>query len=580
MNHLVANEAFRVLADLAPVMIWIADPDGSCTFLSRSWCVFTGQTEGDGLGAGWASAIHPDDRESIRQSFWAARLEKRSYQAEYRVLAAGGAYRWVLDSAAPIVSSEGHLEGFVGSIVDNEERKQAELARDRSEDRLRLAVRAAGIGIWEWDLSSNTFEFSPEARAVLGLEESDTLVTVSEMQGVVHPDDIKEVQRLSAAALDPTQRSKAPYRYRIVRPSDGEVRWVLAMGEAIFTGGAQQSATKYIGTFQDIADEVRREEELREAASRLKLALDAAELAVWELDTTTGAVAPSPALNRLYEFPEDATPTAEDLRSRYAPGERERLQQLGREAAERGESHIRVEVKHILPSGVVRWLLIQAEAAPPIGKGGPRVIGVAMDITDRKLYEERLTTIAEELQHRVKNSLAVVQTLASQSFRANRSIDEGKRVFGERLVALASTTELLSRDGGTAAGVRDIIERAIAPFEETDRSRFELSGPDVVVLSARMAVNFGMALHELGTNAVKYGALSVPDGRVVVSWTVDASAVRVRWQEQGGPSVTAPEKPGFGTRLLKGALLNPAQGRIDLEFHPEGLICEIEMTLS
>lgn len=578
LNQLVANEAFRTLADLLPVMIWVADAEGSCTYLNRSWRAYTGQAEDEGLGSGWTAAIHPDDREGISQAFSAARLQQRPYHVEYRVRDAGGAYRWVADSAAPIVCNQGNLEGFVGSIVENDERKQAELARDRSEDRLRIAARASGIGIWDWDLSTNMFEFSPEAREILGLQDSGDLVTVKEMQSVVHPDDVAEVQRLSAAALDPAVRSKAPYRYRIVRPSDGAVRWIMAMGEAIFTEGVSPAAVTYIGTFQDITEDVHHQEEMREAASRLKLALDAAELAVWELDVQSDSVAPSPALNRLYGFPADATPTAEDLRSRYAPGERERLQQLGREAAERGETSIRLEVKHILPGGIVRWLLIQAEAAPPINGGGPRVIGVAMDITERKLYEDRLTTIAAELQHRVKNLLAMVQTLVSQSFRPTRTIEEGKKVFRDRLVALASTTELLHRDGGTAAKVQDIVSRAIAPFEDPGNSRISFDGPDLA-LSAQMAVNLGMVLHELGTNAVKYGSLSVPEGRVAVSWQVTASSMRMRWHEMGGPPTSAPEKPGFGTRLLKGALLNPEEGSINLDFAAEGVICEIEILL-
>ena len=566
---LAQSSDFKALIDIAPVMVWVAAPDGACTYLSKSWLSFTGQNGDEGLGAGWLHAIHPDDWTSVQSAFSAALAEKRSYQTEYRVKTAAGAYRWVLDSASPIIRSDGQVQGYIGSIVDNEERKIAELQRAKTERRLQIALKASAIGTWEWDIIENRFAFSSRALEIFGFE--DGAVTYERLQGCILPEDLREVQHLSALALDPAVRANTPYRYRIRRESDQQVRWIEAHGEALFAqrDGSQQ-AHAYIGTFLDISESMEQERQAREAAARLELALEAAELAVWELDITTDRLSPSPALNKLYGFDADAEPTTDEFRARYAPGERERLEQLALEARARGEDRIRAEVKHLMPDGSVRWLLIQAQSAAPLPGAGPRAIGVVMDITERKLHEERLSVAAREMEHRVKNSLALVQSLVQQSFRRDRPFDEAKAIFDQRLRAYVEVTELISGRNDQEAGVWDLLTRALKPFRENDIDHFVLEGPDISV-PAKVAFGLGLALHELATNSVKYGALSVPRGRVHISWTHAGGDFQLDWKEIGGPPVKPPTRRGFGSRLLGGAVLTNGKGTADLEFHPSGV---------
>ena len=569
---------FRAVTDAAPVTTWLSDPEGRCTYISRSWLALTGQTEAQALGSGWLQAIHPEDRARVSETFERAARNQAAYQVEYRVRSPSGDFVWVLDSAAPL-AGEGQSPGYVGSIVLNDARKQAEIGRDRSERRLRVALQAANIGIWEWDLASNTFEFSDRALGIFGFLPTDGPISFDRLVATIHPDDLQGVQEQSDRALDPAVRAREPYRYRIIRANDGALRWIRAHGEAVFSEGPAPVARSYIGTFQDITEDVERERQLFEQANRLKLAIEAAGLAVWELDVAGNRLTPSPELNRLYGFPEDAEPSVEEFQSRYAPGELERLARLGAEAQARGEQSIRVEVRHILPGDEERWLLVQAQTAPPFSDGRPRVIGVAMDVTARKHYETRLELIARELQHRVKNSLTVVQTLVNQSFRGDRTLAEGREVFTSRLMSMARTTELLTRSHGTAASLTAIVQRAVEPFSEADARRFSLSGPEANV-PAKMSVALGMALHELCTNAMKYGALSTPTGRVDVSWAVDNGRLDLLWREQGGPPVVEPRTTGFGSRLLRGSLLTPHEGTVALHFKPEGVECRISMNLA
>jgi PAS domain S-box-containing protein len=570
-------EAFHELMDAAPVLMWLSDADGSCTFLSRSWHERTGQAPDQSLGWGWLDAIHPDDRDRVAEAFAKARAEGLSYQVEYRLMNKLGGYRWMLDSAAPRLAEDGTLLGYIGSVVDNEERKAAELALEHSERRSRIAAEAAGLGIWEWDLRTNLFSFSSEARQIFGFPINGEELTQQRLIELIHPDDLPEVLRLSAKALDPRIRGSEPYRYRILRASDGAVRSIMTHGEAFFDNADPPNPVRYIGTFQDVTEQVEFQNRVIDSEARLRLAMDAGGLAVWELDTTTDTVSPSPELNVLFGFDPDALPTAEELRSRYAPGERERVQKLGAEAVARGETKMGVEVKLVLPDGRTKWVLIQAQMAEQVGAAGGRVIGVAMDITARKQAEERLGTIARELQHRVKNSLAVVQALATQSFRGERNVEESLAAFMQRLRALSNTADVVTRNW-TSADLRDLVQGATQPYRESGSDPFEISG-DSVLLPSKDITTIGMALHELSTNAVKHGALSVPSGRVRLSWEVEYDQLSILWIETGGPPVKPPSRAGFGTRLLSGGLFSHDEGSVELNFSPGGVSCLIRVKL-
>lgn len=571
------RQAFETAIGAAPAMLWLALPDGECVFLSPSWYEFTGRELSSGLGAGWQAPIHPDDRTRVMEAFRTARQSSEKYQVEYRMQAADGTFRWVLDSAAPFSNkiSDKAFDGYAGSIVEIEQRKQAELQRDLSAFRAKLSVEASEIGLWEWDLTTNLFEFSEQALKIFGWEGSADPVTFERMERAMHPDDIVEVRRKSAAALDPKVRSSETYQFRIVHP-DGSVRWVHARGEAIFEERPKPKAVRYIGTFRDVTASVQQEQSLEQAADRLRLAMNAAGLAVWELDVTTGQVVPSPELNKLFGFPSDAAPMLADFHSRYAPGETERIATLGAEAEARGDDEIRLEVKHLLPGGEERWLLVLARKA--IGMDGrDKVMGVAMDVTETKANEKRLAIVAKELQHRVKNTLSVVQTLAKQTFRQGRDIGEAKHVFEQRIQSLARTTDLLTQNAATGAALCNIVQDALFSFRGGERDPFQISGPSVT-LPPKLAVAMGMALHELATNATKYGALS-GDGYVYLSWEMAGETLRLTWRELDGPPVSPPANQGFGTRLLSGALFTTAEGDVSLQYPASGLVCQMSINL-
>ncbi|MCJ2108131.1 HAMP domain-containing protein [Methylobacterium sp. E-041] len=201
------------------------------------------------------------------------------------------------------------------------------------------------------------------------------------------------------------------------------------------------------------------------------------------------------------------------------------------------------------------------------------------EIARSHLLQERQTMMLHELNHRVRNTLTTVQSLARQSRRTDET---GERLEG-RIIALSKTHDLLSRDDWAGAPLRTVLENELAPFSEGQADRFRLDGPEVD-LPPRYVLALGMALHELTTNAAKYGALSGGTGRVDIAWRTATAEGGTRrlvldWRESGGPPVVAPQRRGYGTRLINGGIGHELGGTVQLEFDRSGLRCTLDVPL-
>ncbi|MDB5188345.1 MAG: hypothetical protein JWO50_865, partial [Candidatus Kaiserbacteria bacterium] len=202
------------------------------------------------------------------------------------------------------------------------------------------------------------------------------------------------------------------------------------------------------------------------------------------------------------------------------------------------------------------------------------------EIAQRRRAEETQQLLLHEIQHRVKNTLGTVQAIASQTFRSAPA--EELRAFSARIQALASAHDLLVRRHWESAALSAIVHHALEPFQDPAHRRFHGEGPEGE-LTANNALLLAMALHELGTNAVKYGALSNDTGTVCVTWQVTKAQdgqpkMVLEWREQGGPKVTPPTRRGFGSTLI-GRGLGTGQGHAEIEFPPQGVQCTITFPL-
>ncbi len=208
-----------------------------------------------------------------------------------------------------------------------------------------------------------------------------------------------------------------------------------------------------------------------------------------------------------------------------------------------------------------------------------RVLATSRDVTGEMRAEAHRQLLVNELNHRVKNTLATIQSIASQSLR-NAGVDLSVRGALEgRLMAIAATHNVLTDENWSAASLRQIIDGSVTPYR-SNPGQLTISGDDLMI-SPKPAVVLALAFHELAINALKYGALSTPGGHVDIGWSlVDGDQLNLSWTEQGGPPVRPPERRGFGSRIVELALPNELNGEVDVDYHPQGLRCRIHAPLA
>ncbi|MFC1455813.1 sensor histidine kinase [Microvirga arabica] len=207
---------------------------------------------------------------------------------------------------------------------------------------------------------------------------------------------------------------------------------------------------------------------------------------------------------------------------------------------------------------------------------------VAVDISERKRAEEHQRMLMHELDHRVKNTLATVQAIVSQTLRSTTQSSDAQAAIEQRLKALARAHDVLTRERWDGAYLADIVAETIDAFSAYDQSRFQCSGPSIRLMPSK-ALAMAMVLQELATNATKYGALSNTDGKIDLTWSIDeTSGVHrfwLRWEEKGGPPVAPPARRGFGTRLIERSLAQDLDGDVEITFAPTGVVCSVEAPL-
>jgi two-component sensor histidine kinase len=210
-----------------------------------------------------------------------------------------------------------------------------------------------------------------------------------------------------------------------------------------------------------------------------------------------------------------------------------------------------------------------------------RLKGLTLDITEKKRAEERQNALMAELDHRVKNVLARVAGVAMSTRRASSSMDEFVRALDGRIQSMATAHSLLTQSRWYGASLPDLVRNQLAPY--TTDANVTISGADVT-LSAAGTQALAMVLNELVTNAAKYGALSTPGGRVLVSWDRQPNekaeeSLIIVWQERGGPTIVAPIRSGFGTSLIRDLIPHELGGTVDLALAPDGVCCIITIPL-
>jgi len=375
-----SEERYRALVEASAAMVWRASPDG-LVLKGWGWESVSGQSPEEYEGEGWIEAVHPDDRDRVAEVWRSLLADPRPGATDYRVRTKDGAHRWFHVRTVPLKAADGSVREWVGTVSDIHERKQAEECLRRSEERLRLAVGATGIGIWDVDIVTGEKSWTEETCAILGLPKDVPLVGATFLERV-HPEDREEAEARFVTSFPP-EGTGYDFTCRIVRADDGEMRWVVVNGRTIVDEDGRP--IRKIGTIQDVTERKRSDEALRASEERLRLALHAARMFAWEEDIASRYVMRSQ--NSVDLLGIGSGPLGEFL-ERVHPDDRWIRDDFSSNAVLQGSAWS--EFRYLKPDGETIWLASRAERT-----SGGRIVGVTYDITERKAAEEEIRRTAD-----------------------------------------------------------------------------------------------------------------------------------------------------------------------------------------
>lgn len=305
------------------------------------------------------------------------------------------------------------------------------------------------------------------------------------------------------------------------------------------------------------------------------LALTFAGIGCFSLDLATQRLHTSGCCRTIYGLAPSTVFTMADMLAAIHPDDRIAYNGAIDDAVQNGTC-LELEHRILLADGSERWIELRGQAICEGGRSaGPRLIGTMQDVTDRKRRDLYRTMLANELNHRVKNSFALTQAVIGQTIRSAKSIKEVGNVLDLRLAALAAANDLLLADVVSTATILDVLRRALSPFGFGTTDQIQWAGPDIG-LPARLVASLSLALHELATNSSKFGALSRSDGMVRLVWQLTdrdgTPRLGLTWEERGGPPVAAPTRAGFGTTLIERCLGIDVGGFTAIDYRAEGVV--------
>ncbi|MDB5371902.1 MAG: hypothetical protein JWP04_544 [Belnapia sp.] len=594
--------------DLTPCMI--TDLDGRILHWSAGCVRLYGFSPEEALGQPVSRLLTTEFSPGEREALLASLLSLGQWQGELRQSRRDGSRlvtgtQWTL-RRDPLT---GAPNSIVSTRTDLSALRRAERALSRSEARLRRAQEASGAVAFEVD-EHGQVAADAALPGLLGLDGAAR-------DGVPRDEPPRDIEGY-VALLPPASRAAiGTLRRRLARAGGtfslefrvtglaGGTRWLLARGEATETAPAcltEPSADRadgfeaeradgstarhwlVAGIILDVTERRAAEAALAESGERLRLAQGAAEFGIFDYDFPSGATTWDTRMRQFWGLPEELEVTNRIFLAGLHPDDR----QLRREAIRRamdpaGNGAYQLEYRVIgMLDGQERWVSTTGQVH--FAAGQPvRLTGLALDITARKRTEQRNELLMREVDHRAKNALAVVQ--AALRLSRAESPAELVRIVEGRVAALARAQTILARRRWEGAELRDLLEGELAPFLTGIRRnapRAELAGP-VVTVAAHAAQPLCMAIHELATNALKYGALSHAGGLLQVDWQLDAAnrMLVLRWRETGGPALAGlPRDRGFGSRVIEQTVQGQLGGRLQRRWLTNGLACDIEIPLS
>ena len=567
---------FRATFENAAVGVALVGSDGSILRANNSFARMLGYSVEELKARTFQDLTHPDDLATNLSVLNKTLVgEADSYSIEKRYVRKDGGIVWASLTVGCVRKTDGGVDYFVSVVQDITDRKRAEARLAERNAQLDLAGKIARIGSFMYDDGTQKLQLSPGCAAIYGLPEGTLEISREDWRARVHPDDLSRLDAVARRAFTSGEREFV-LEFRIFR--HGQVRWIES--RVLISYNEAGKPVRRLGAEIDVTERKQAEQALAERNIQLSLAAKAGLVGTFAYDADTEIMQISAGYAAIHGFPEGTTEIARsECLTGVHPDDIGRVEQFRSEAFRERRREYNVEYRIIRPGGELRWVETRCFISYK-GEGRPhRVVGVSIDITERKRVEEQQRTLHAELDHRVKNALATVSAVVSHTRQGSRSVADFVAALDGRIRSMATTHELLSARRWHGVSLTELVRRELAPY--ATRNNTEIGGPEVT-LTAEAGQVVSMVLHELTTNAAKHGALSVHDGQVSVHWhgasngNADAP-IAIEWQETGGPAVQAPDTCGYGMEVIRDVIPYELGGRVDLSFPADGLCCRLEI---
>jgi PAS domain S-box-containing protein len=456
--------------------------------------------------------------------------------------------------------------GVVCRFYDLSERQKYEAALRDSEATFRAMFDVSSVGKIEVEPASGRFLRTNGAMCkFVGYTEAELLVRT--VHDITHPEDCDRDRELCRRLMAGESAGFDVEKRYICK--DGKAVWARTTVNII--RDASGRPLRNIGVIQDLTARKQAEQSLQASKDRLQFALDAALLGWWQYDPIRRVVAGDTRFKEIFDVTAGETPI-EEIMNRVHPDHVE-MGWAALEAAldpidpKRSATVFRLRRR----DGEVRWVEVYGLASFG-GAGHERraesMVGTAQDVTERKQREEKVHLLMREVNHRAKNMLSVVHAIAHQT--ATRNPEDFIERFSERIQALSANQDLLVRNEWNGVEIGDLVRAQLAHFADLIGSRIAAQGAQLC-LNPASAQTIGLAIHELATNAGKYGALSTEMGRVDIFWGIANDTLTISWTERNGPPVSPPGQRGFGSTVIEAMVEYNLQGTVDLDYARLGL---------
>ena len=515
---------------------------------------------GEGM-EGWAKLRHPDDQKRMASLNYSDYVQANDHYAlDYRVRHKSGHYVWVLDSGRVFRDGSGDVMRAAGATVDISARRKVEASISRQASLIDLSFEPIFVwhperGIVEWNRGAEQLYGFSRAEAI-GHSSHQLLQTVSHLPQA----ELLEILKVGRSWTGELEH----------RAKDGRRIFVESRHQAIDNDGEML----ILETNHDISQRKRAEA----YTARMAAVAVASHDALFGI-TLDGMVETwNPAAERLFGY-STAEIVGQHVSILAEPSRHEEQRDFMRRA-QANETVGPYDARRLRKDG--SFVDVSVALAPVKAPDGSILsISVAIhDISDRKEWEARQRLMTRELAHRIKNSFAVLQGILRSTLRTSRNPQDFAEAFSGRLQSLAAAQDVLTANDWKGAELGTLAKHQLAAYVLNEDNRVEITGPEVN-LPAEYAAPFGLIFNELATNALKYGALSVPHGNIQIMWRTERNPdgsikIFLTWRERGGPPISEQGSRGFGSTLIERSL---AGAKIENHFETEGLTCKIEMTL-